>query len=509
MAGSGPPIPLRSLSLGRARSARGAGSHPGGRDAKTVACHPAYHAPRPRAPTPRIRPLAPAPEPTAPRSRPALLDLRAGEGGLLLLSAAYFFCVLAAWYVLRPIRDAMGVAGGVDNLAWLFLGTLSVTLLAQPPFAALASRLPRTRFVPWVYRFFALNLVLFYFAIVALPADRQVWVGRVFFVWTTVFSLFVVSVFWSFMADLFRPDQGKRLFGAIAAGGTLGGLVGGAVTAGLAERLGTAPLLLVSVVLLEAAVQCVRALGRRAGEVIPGQATAAREPLGGSLWAGITHVAKSPYLAGICLFLLLYTIGSTFLYFLQAQIAADAFATRVERAAFFARIDVWVNALTLLLQTGVTARVLSRLGVGGTLVLVPLLSLAGYGALALAPTLAVLVAFQVARRAGNFALMRPARENLFIPLAREDKYKAKSVIDTFVYRFGDQVGAWTHTGLAALGLGIAGIATFALSLAAVWSGLALWLGRRHAALVRTAPNPNDSPPAPSGAGGHPTPGGSS
>lgn len=402
---------------------------------------------------------------------------------MLGLAAAYFFFVLGAWYVLRPIRDAMGVAGGVDNLAWLFLGTLAVTLLAQAPFAALVRRLPRTRFVPWVYRFFAVNLLLFYVAIVALPAERQVWVGRVFFVWTTVFSLFVVSVFWSFMADLFRPDQGKRLFGAIAAGGTLGGLVGGALTAALAERIGTAPLLLVSVVLLEAAVQCVRALGRRGGALLPGQAEAGERALGGSLWAGVVHVARSPYLLGIGLFMLLYTIGSTFLYFLQAEIAAEAFATRAERAAFFARIDVWVNGITLVLQTGVTGRLLGRLGVGGTLVLIPLLSLVGFGTLAIAPTLAVVVAFQVVRRAGNFALMRPARENLFIPIAREDKYKAKSVIDTFVYRAGDQVGAWTNTGLRALGLGIAGVAGCAIPLAALWVALSLWLGRRHARLV--------------------------
>ncbi len=408
---------------------------------------------------------------------------------MLLLAAAYFFFVLAGWYVLRPIRDAMGVAGGVDNLAWLFLGTLTVTLLAQPAFAAVVRTVPRTRFVPWVYRFFAANLVFFYLAITSLPESAQVWAGRVFFVWTTVFSLFVVSIFWSFMADLFRPDQGRRLFGAIAAGGTLGGLAGGALTAGLAQALGAPLLLLIAAASLEAAVQCVRALGRRAGEILPGQAEAGRSPLGGGLWAGVTHVARSPYLAGICLFLLLYTIGSTFLYFLQAQIAADAFSTGAERAVFFARIDVWVNGITLLIQTGITGRLMSRLGIGGTLVLIPLLSVAGFATLALAPTLGVVVAFQVARRAGNFALMRPARENLFIPLAREDKYKAKSVIDTFVYRSGDQLGAWTHTGLAALGLGIAGIAAFALPLAAIWAALALWLGRRHSRLV-AAPSPH-------------------
>lgn len=435
-------------------------------------------------------------EPTRARGLLRGLDLRPGELPLLVLSAGYFFFVLASWYVLRPIRDEMGVAGGVDNLAWLFLGTLTATLLAQPAFAALVERWPRRRFIPWTYRFFALNLGLFYLALRTLDAGSQVWIGRAFFVWTGVFNLFVISVFWGFMADVFEPGQARRLYGVIAAGGTLGALVGGAVTATLVEALGAAPLLLVAAVILEAAIRCESALGRRAAERDREQEAAERRAVGGGVLAGITHVARSPYLLGICGFLLLYTVSSTFLYFLQAQIVADAFSDPGARTALFAKIDVWVNGLTLLIQIGLTGRILTRLGVGGTLALLPLLSLAGFTALAAAPVLTAVVVFQVARRTSNFALSRPARENLFVPLSREDKYKAKSFLDTFVYRAGDQVGAWTHTGLAAAGLGIAGIATAALPVCAAWLALSLWLGRRYLRLLVRRDSDSDPPRRP-------------
>ena len=412
------------------------------------------------------------------------VDVRPGEVATLALATGYFFFVLAGWYVLRPIRDAMGVAGGVRNLAWLFLGTLLVSLAAQPAFAALVARWPRRRFVPWTYRFFALHLVVFFVLWNAgLPEPGRIWLGRVFFVWASVFNLFVVSVFWAFMADVFRTGEGKRLFGFVAAGGTLGGVLGGALTGSLVRVLGPGPLLLVGALLLEAAVACVRGLGRRMGG--PGAPDPGREGtvIGGGSWSGVARLFSSPYLAGIGFFLLLYTVGSTFLYFLQAHIVADTLAGAAARVAYFARVDVWVNSLTLLLQTSLTGRILARIGVGGTLCLVPLLSILGFGALGVAPTLAVVAVVQVARRAGSFALSRPARELLFVPLAREDKYKAKTFVDTFVYRFGDQLGAWTETGLGALGLGLSAIAWCAVPLAGIWLTLAVWLGRRHVRLV--------------------------
>jgi ATP:ADP antiporter, AAA family len=414
-----------------------------------------------------------------------LVAVRREEIGVLLLGTAYLFFAFASWYVLRPIRDEIGIAGGLDDLKWLFTGTLVATLALQPFWGAAVARWPRRTVIAAAYRVFALLWIGFYAALRLAGAETpaQLWVGRAFWVAATVFALFVVSVFWSLLADVLRDDAGKRLFGFLAAGGTLGAVVGGATTALLVEALGSAPLLLVSAALLEVAARCARAVSRRAGAELPGQERAERQPVGGGWLTGIRHVAASPYLLGIAGFLLLYTIGSTFLYFLQARIVEDAFADREARTVFFAQVDILVNVVTLVLQTGVTGRLLARLGVPATLAILPALSIAGFVALGLAPTLGVLVAFQAARRATNFAVARPARELLYVPLSREDKYKSKNFLDTTVYRFGDQVGAWSDAGLAALGLGLAGLAAAAAPLAAVWLALAVWLGRRHRRLA--------------------------
>jgi AAA family ATP:ADP antiporter len=424
-----------------------------------------------------------------------LVSVRREEVAVLLLGTGYLFFAFASWYVLRPIRDAMGLAGGVDNLKWLFAGTLLATLAAQPLWGAAVARWPRRTVITAAYRLFALVWVVFFFVFRGAGADAQVWVGRAFWVFTSLFSLFVVSVFWSLLADVLRDDAGKRLFGFLAAGGTLGAVAGGATTAGLVEAIGAPPLLLVSAVLLEVAARCARAVGGRASAGLPEQQRVDPLPVGGGALAGISHVLRSPYLLGIALFVLLYTIGSTFLYLLQARIVEEAFADRAARTAFFAQVDVVVNAVTLLLQTGVTGRLLKRLGVPATLAILPALSVAGFLALGAAPTLGVLVAFQVSRRATNFAIARPARELLYVPLSREDKYKSKNFLDTTVYRLGDQLGAWADAGLAALGLGVAGIAAAAAPLAAAWMVLAVWLGRRHRRLAGAAEAAVDCEPA--------------
>lgn len=409
-----------------------------------------------------------------------LIPVQRGELKPALLSAAYFFFVLCSYYVLRPIRDEMGVAGGVDNLPWLFTGTLVVMLLANPLFAAVVARYPVRRFIPLTYRFFALNLVVFWAVLATVGDGAGVWVGRAFFVWLSVFNLFVVSVFWGFMADNWDTAQAKRLFGFIAVGGTLGAITGAALTTFLVTGVGAVNLLLVSVLLLEAAVQCVRrfrdtdAVGADPRDAVP---------IGGGVLAGIAHVSRSPYLLGICAYMLLYTIAATVLYFQQAEIAATHFDDRAARTQFFAGIDLAVNALTVVVQVFFTARVIQWFGVGATLAILPALFLVGFVGVGLWPTVIVLVVFQVLRRAGNFALARPARETLFTVLSREDKYKAKSLIDTFVYRAGDQVGAWGYAALGWFGLGLAGIAFAAAPLAAVWIFVALWLGRAQARLA--------------------------
>ena len=415
-----------------------------------------------------------------------LTGVRPEEAGVVLLSGAYFFCVLSAWYVIRPIREEMGVAGGVENIPWLFTGTLAAMLLAHPVFAALVSRWPRRRFVTVTYRFFMFCLVTFYIVLNAVPEGgaAAVWAGQLFFIWTAVFSLFVVSVFWSFMTDIYRERQGRRLFGLIGVAGTLGQIVGSSITAFLIESLSPATLLWFSVVLLECAVMCVKGLDRRAGGRRADAASPSAEAvIGGSPLDGIKHVLASPYLLGICAFMLLFTIGSTFLYNIQAAVMERTFADPDERTSVFAQIDLAVGILTLLTQFFLTGRIMKRFGVGLTLALLPLLSIAGFLALGAAPVFVVFVVFQVLRRAGNFALAVPAREVLYTVLPRRDKYKAKNFNDTFVYRAGDQIGAWSFAGFGALGLGTAALAWSMVPVAGVWLGVAVWLGRRQRGLA--------------------------
>jgi AAA family ATP:ADP antiporter len=333
---------------------------------------------------------------------------------------------------------------------------------------------------------------LFFALLLALATGTQhVWLGRLFFIWTSIFNLFVVSVFWALMVDVFSSEQGKRLFGFIAAGATLGGIAGSSLTAAFAERVGATYLLIASAALLEAAVFSVGRLSRLA-HVLQQRPSARREdaPIGGSPLSGFAHAFKSPYLVNVSLFILLYAVTSTFLYFQQAEIARHAFADRGARTAFFARIDLWVNGLTLAAQLFLTAPVLRMLGVGMTLASLPLLSVCGFSALAAAPGIAVLVTYQIVRRAGNFAFARPSREVLFTVVPREDKYKAKSFIDTVIYRSGDQAGAWSYAGLAWLGLGTTGISVVAVPLSLLWLLNALWLGRKQNTLEKSGIEPS-------------------
>ncbi|MDH3310184.1 MAG: MFS transporter [Gammaproteobacteria bacterium] len=413
-----------------------------------------------------------------------LVSVEAGEWRALCWSFAYFFALLCGYYILRPVRDAMGIAGGVQQLQWLFTATFVAMLAAMPLYGWVTSRFPRRRFLPYVYYFFIANLLLFHALFEA--GDPGAWVARAFFIWASVYNLFVVSVFWSFMADLYSNPQARRLFGFIAAGGTTGALAGPALTAVLAVPLGTNNLLLVSAAFLAVAVLCIHRLiawRKQVPAAQSEQAASEERAMGGGILAGIRLAARSPYLLGICLLMLLFTTLSTFIYFQQAQIVRDSFVSSAERTAVFAAIDLAVNSLTILLQVFLTARIVRVLGVGGTLALIPLLLAAGFTALGMAPVLAVLVVVQVLRRAGEYAITRPAREMLYVVLAREEKYKAKNFIDTVVYRGGDAVSAWAYAGLRALGLGLGAIAFIAVPLALAWAWVAFKIGRRQEALA--------------------------
>jgi ATP:ADP antiporter, AAA family len=410
-----------------------------------------------------------------------LIQIRPAEVAAVGWSWLFFFSVLTAYYVLRPIRDDMGVAGGVQNLAWLFTGTLTGMAIANPVFGFVAGRLPRRRLVTVTYRFFASHLLVFFAVLHLGSPGSMVWAGRVFFVWAAVFTMFANSIFWSVMADAFSTSQGKRLFGFIGAGGTIGAITGAGLTSSLVGIIGAANLLLVSAALLEVSAFAARQVFRTAARADdePAQAATADVALGGRPWDGLTRTLGQPYLRGIAIHLLLFTTLTTFLYFQQATIVDAAFTNRVERTRFFANVDLLVNILALLTQSLATGHLVRILGLTAALSYLPAMSLIGFIALGTAPTVTVLMAFQVLRRAGEFSIAKPAREVLFTVVPRADRYKAKNFIDTFVYRTGDQLSAWGYAALVAMGLSVTGTSAVGAAGAVVSIGVACWLGSRH------------------------------
>lgn len=421
------------------------------------------------------------------------IDIRPEELPLLGWSWLYIFSVLSSYYIIRPIRDQMGVAGGVNNLQWLFTASLAGMLLVNIPFAWLVGRLPRRRFITVTYRFFALNILVFAAVLRFSDPASAVWIGRVFFVWVSIFNLFVVSVFWQMNVDLFGPDAGKRLFGMIAAGATVGAIVGSSVTASLARSVSPTFLMIGSALLLEVAVFAVGRLSSLSPVLhLRRTENGGETTIGGGVFAGIMNICRSPYLANVGIFLLLFSVTSTFLYMEQANIVSHTFHDKADQLQFFATIDLAVNVLTLVTQLFLTGRILRILGIALALALLPALTIVGFGVLAAHPTIIAVAVFQVLRRAADYAIARPSRELLFTVVPREDRFKAKSIIDTIVYRIGDQLGAWSSAAFRGLGLGIAELALAAIPIAAVWLVNAFWLGRRQ---DRLANAPGSPPPA--------------
>ena len=403
------------------------------------------------------------------------IDLRVGELPALLISFSYFFFLLCAYYIIRPLRDEMGILGGIKNLPWVFTGTFLVILAMVPLYGWVSSRFARKKFLPLIYLFFIVNLLVFYllFHYGVSPST----VAQSFFIWVSVFNLFVISVFWSFMSDIYDKDQAKRLYGTIAAGGTSGAICGPILTTGLAQPLGTHNLLLISAILLGLSILCIKKLSLWFDKQPQSQFdTRYQQPMGGHWLAGFSLVVRSPYLMGIGVLILMYSMLSTFLYFQQASIIQDSFSHSGERTSVFAMIDLAVNSLTILIQLFFTGRIVKSLGLAWTLALIPLLLVGGFIILSFSPVLAVLIIVQVFRRAGNYSIMRPAREMLYVVLEREEKYKAKNFIDTVVYRGGDAVSAWIYDGMRSIGLSLGQIAFIAAPIAAVWALVAYRLG---------------------------------
>ena len=401
----------------------------------------------------------------------------------LLIATAYGFFIMFSYYILRAVRDEISSADR-GNLQILWTAVFFMMLLAVPAYSWLASRYSRGVFVPLANRFFIGCLLIFWACLMFLPLEARPWIDRVFYVWTSVFALFVVTVFWGFMSDCFDNGQGKRLFSFIAVGSSLGGMAGSGVTAALAENLPAFSLLILACIPLEFASWCARALHRQSNTgsvVIDGEAA---RIIKGNAWSGMQAVFASRYLMGIAAFIALMTFISTMLYFQQASLVADAFADRGERTVFYAKIDLLVNTLTIVFQVYLTARIIKWLGVGLTLAVIPAVMALGFVALGLYPTLAALVVVQVIYRAGRYGLTKPAREILWTVLGREAKYKSKPFLDAAVYRGGDLLSGWIYTGLAALGLSIGAIALTTAPVAAVWALLALRLGSRQETLAK-------------------------
>ena len=420
--------------------------------------------------------------------QPSLFDrvfgLEKHEYVAVAWSFAYFFCVLSSYYILRPVRESMAVGSGPNTIPWLFFGTFVTMLIATPVFGWVASRYARRQFLPWVYLFFITNILIFWVVFsIAIDSDSDhVWLGRVFFVWLSVFNLFVVSVFWSFMADIYTREQGRRLFGVITAGGSIGALIGGGATSILVVTIGFQNLFPFAATLLLIAIFCITRLRRwveqsHADDVL--ETAASKKPLGGNPFSGITHVFSSKYFTGIAISSIIASLLGTALYMFMAQLVAQAIPDVDEQTRFFSNINNATNAIALLGQLLVVKHVVHRFGVGVSMSLLPVASVAGFILLAIEPTLAIVALITVLRRALGFGFSKPTTDMLYSVVTPEEKYKTKNFIDTAVYRSGDLIGTWSIKGFVVAGLSIPAISVLMLPFAAIWGAIAIWLGRDY------------------------------
>jgi len=397
-------------------------------------------------------------------------------------SFAYFFCVLSSYYIIRPVREEMAVGGGPDTIPYLFIGTFVTMIFATSVFGWVASRYPRRTFLPWVYLFFISNILIFWFVFSQArdSGEDYVWLGRVFFVWLSVFNLFVVSVFWSFMADIYTREQGRRLFGLITSGGSVGALIGGIITSSLVTNIGFQNLLPISAAVLLVAILCIGRLKdwvHHEHEDEIEETVESDKPLGGNPLAGITHLFSSSYFLGIALMSLIASLLGTALYMFRAELIEVAILDPDARILFFSNMNIAANALALLAQMFLVKQVVTRFGIGRSLFLFPLASIIGFAILALDPTLMAVAVLDVVRRGLGFGFAKPSTDMLYSVVTPEEKYKTKNAIDTAIYRGGDVVGTWSIKFMSALGM--TGISIVMLPFAIISAIVALWLGRDY------------------------------
>ena len=399
-------------------------------------------------------------------------------------SFAYFFCVLSSYYIIRPVREEMAVGSGPNTIPYLFIGTFVTMIFATSLFGWVASRFPRRTFLPWVYLFFISNMLIFWAVFTQFrgAGEDYVWLGRIFFVWVSVFNLFVVSVFWSFMADIYTREQGRRLFGLITSGGSIGALLGGVATSSLVTKIGFHNLLLIASGVLLVGVFCIGRLKDWVHHEHENEVELTVEsvrPLGGNPLAGITHLFSSNYFLGIALLSVIASLLGTTLYMFRAELIQTAILSPDARTQFFSNMNVAQNALALVAQMFLVKQVVTRFGIGRSLVLFPLASIVGFAILSLEPTLMAVAVLDVVRRGLGFGFAKPSTDMLYSVVTPEEKYKTKNAIDTAVYRGGDVVGTWAIKGLSMLGMGMAAISLLMLPFAVVAALVALWLGRDY------------------------------
>lgn len=401
------------------------------------------------------------------------------QAGYVTFSFDFFFYVMASYYILKPMRDLTGVMLG--NTSSLFRWTMVAVLLVNPLFSMLMARIPRSKLVPVIYRFFISHLLLFFVGFVAVGVGKGELQGNarlipsLFFVWVSVFNLFAVSLFWSVMADRFTGAQGRKVFGFIGAGGTLGQMAGSALATQLPSLMGVSSLLLVSALLLEVSARCRPSIEDVVVEQQKLEAASAPKEKP-KPWTGLVLVLKSPYLFGICAYLFLYTFTSSFIYLQKQDLVSVAFTSDEAKLQFFAQINFVVSGATLAIQLFFTGRLIAALGLIFSLSLMPGLTALGFAVLAMAPGLYLLAGFEAVRTTLNYAVSRPSREILFTVVSKEDKYISKNFIDTFVYRAGDSIASFAFDGLKSLKLGTTGISWAAVPFSLVWTALAMGLG---------------------------------
>jgi AAA family ATP:ADP antiporter len=398
----------------------------------------------------------------------------------VVLSMLYFFFLFGSYSVVKPVRDAMGTVYGVSHLQELFTATFIASFVFAPLYSGLASRLKLSTFLPLVYGFVAVTILLFY-ALFVSGKYQDHWIAAGFYVWVSTFNMLIISVFWTFMADIFSRTQAKRLFGFVAAGGTIGGIVGPAIATFLATRIGNSNLLLISSAGFGVTAVLVRMLAAEKRKLLAegaeAQPTSLEHRLKGTPFDGFRLLLRSRYLLLLAAFLLLMTWISTIMYFQLGDLITKAFTNREARTQAYATIDLTVNSLAVLIQLFGTGRIIARFGVNMGLLLNPIIMVVAFLAIAFSPVLLVLGGVQIVRRVAEYAVARPTREMLFTVVDQESRYKAKNVIDTVVYRFGDFSSAWVSA--AILPYGLAGLAIFGAIVSAIWFPVAYMLGKGY------------------------------